>query len=91
MLNKLLPTKLSKIAAAVLLVLLLTNPSKSDFKSFLHTDNDDSTGRKVNLFILSIYSYRYHGYSTNLENHYLGVLGNFVQLNDDAAKYRERQ
>ncbi len=68
------------IVIAVLLLLIITNPSIDEFRSYQHvapTNYRTYMGRDINFLIFSIYSGDLDG---NRENKYLGILGNFFKL-----------
>ncbi|TZF83247.1 hypothetical protein FW774_13240 [Pedobacter sp. BS3] len=62
-----------------LLILIATNPSRSDFTSYLHSNSNRNIGRDKNYLICSIYSWG--SYDNNAKKKYLGILGNFYPLN----------
>ena len=67
------------ILGAVLLILIFTNPSHQEFRSYLHIAPNNyinGTGRDYNFIICSIYSC---GADIDKER-YFGVLGNFIKL-----------
>lgn len=69
--------KIYYLILGILIVLLITNPSPIDFKNHLSIEsNDIFIKRKYNFFICSIYL-------QNGDRNYLGVLGNFFQLDDN--------
>lgn len=70
---------LTILAIAILIVLLLTNPSRSNFASYLHSSSVEYIGRDKNYFIFSIYSIRIE----NIIKRYYGVFGNFYLIDDE--------
>ncbi|PWG82056.1 hypothetical protein DDR33_03280 [Pararcticibacter amylolyticus] len=60
------------IIMGILLVLILTNPSRSSFTSYLHKSHYDGVGREFNGLVFSVYSYK--------DIRYLGILGNFIRM-----------
>lgn len=60
------------IAGGIFAVLVITNPSRSDFRSYLHVSESYRVGRDYNFFICSVYSRE--------DVKYLGVLGNFFNI-----------
>ena len=82
-LNKFLRMKYTWIG--IIVVLILTNPSRSAFTSYLHQSGSAGIGRKYNFFVCSIYSDNnnsgYRGGSFHPKTDlYIGFLGNFIQL-----------
>jgi len=80
----------------VFIALIVTNPSKSTFTEFLEsqhyyrTRNErDFYGRKVNLIILSIYTYneayrQLIGNTLDYHEHwYVGVFSNFIPITEN--------
>jgi len=57
--------------AAFLLLLIITNPSISQFKAYVGSNTYQGLYRPVNLFICSLYKAQGH--------QYVGVLGNFIE------------
>ncbi|HVV54621.1 MAG TPA: hypothetical protein VHC47_04830 [Mucilaginibacter sp.] len=77
------------VIAIPLLLLLVTNPGLSDFKSYLHEGRTDNfAGRDANFFFFSIYSYigdyadsPHNGHTIKFK--YLGILGNFFPIGSE--------
>ena len=80
--------KIYYIPIAILLLLIVTNPSPKEFRSFLLIAQNSTApfiaGRERNFFIFSIY-YGDGTFTAN-DNRYIGVLGNFFYLNSDTPK-----
>jgi hypothetical protein len=76
-----------KLIALVLFLFVITNPSISSFKSFLHDGptNKKDVGKKVNLFICAVFTCRYDAYGNNHEDYYIGVLGNFFKVGSEVS------
>lgn len=71
------------IVCAVLGVLVITNPSRSSFASYLHTNSTKGIGRVFNGIIFSVYSDKYSrgkDASKIYEVYYIGFLGNFFKV-----------
>jgi len=72
------------IIGVLFLILIVTNPSPNDFRSFLHFPpnfpevNIGESGRDYNFFIFSIYSGESGVYPDR--NRYLGIFGNFFKI-----------
>jgi hypothetical protein len=80
------------IIIAIVAVMILTNPSRSSFTSFLHSSEQSGKGRDFNGFIFSVYStgkkytreerrlIRSMGIDMETEKvYYIGILGNFFK------------
>lgn len=72
------------ILIAIAMMLLLTNPSRSSFASYLHQTGYGSIGRDFNGLIFSVYSERdyqgrQNGESVFHKTYYFGILGNFFK------------
>ena len=83
-------SRIKIIIGIVLIVLIATNPSISEFKNHAQEPSDEeepnkpALRRKYNFFILSIYEKGQYNYGTkdfDYQN-YLGVLANFIKLPD---------
>lgn len=66
---------LKVILGAIIITLLATNPSRSEFASYLHIPSTTYIGRDKNYFVCSIYSIAF-----DKKARYLGILGNFYSL-----------
>lgn len=73
--------KVFYILLAILLLLIVTNPSQTDFKNFIGARSFNGLQRKYNFFVLSIY---------NDDNRdYWGFAGNFIKSeSDDSTQTR---
>lgn len=79
------------ITLAILGVLILTNPSRSAFVSYLHQTEYDGVGRDFNAIVFSIYSEGERLTTKELlalargknipsrRIYYIGILGNFIK------------
>lgn len=67
---------LKLITGIVIIILLATNPSRSDFASYLHITGTDFIGRDKNYFVCSVYSVKYQDKSIR----FFGILGNFFKM-----------
>lgn len=73
------------IILAIVALLMLTNPSISSFKSYLHQDSYSGIGRDFNGLVFSVYSdhtYEWKGSFRRQEytqTFYIGILGNFFK------------
>jgi hypothetical protein len=56
---------------AILLLLIITNPSSKSFKDFIGCSECAGLTKPYNFFVCSIYEYKYHG-------EYFGILDNFI-------------
>lgn len=65
------------ILGGVLLLFVLTNPSRSSFASFRHQSGLGGVGRDFNGIIFSVYSKNIYGQPSEK---YIGVLGNFIKI-----------
>jgi hypothetical protein len=69
-------------------LLVITNPSLSDFKEYKLSNYIDKTSeRDINFFVCSIYKRKYtyfidNGRNKHIYKTYLGFLGNFFLLSD---------
>ncbi len=78
-------TKLKRnhyIIIAIVAVMILTNPSRSSFGSYLHQTGYSDIGRDFNGIIFSVYSTKqYDRYTRKAKKaYYLGILGNFIKM-----------
>jgi hypothetical protein len=69
---------------AIVVVMMLTNPSISSLKSYLHNDYSGSLGRDFNGLLFSVYSnikrnYNSSDSSSHTQIYYIGILGNFFK------------
>lgn len=79
------------VIGGILLMLIITNPSRSSFASYLHKGEIGGIGRDFNGLVLSVYSARDNmneaqmnvlingGSVTPNKTYYIGVLGNFFK------------
>jgi hypothetical protein len=72
------------IIAGVLLLFVITNPSRTAFTSFLGVSEDSGGARKFNGLFFSLYQdtrvKKENGAYKNKESLYLGILANFIRL-----------
>jgi len=63
-----------------LTIIIITNPSYEDFKSYTGHDINDSSNitRDRTYFIYSTYTVSFN--SPNIDYHFVGILGNFYEL-----------
>lgn len=69
--------RIYKVLLVILLILIFTNPSPYDFKSYLGASSSYNIKRKFNFFVCSVYEKQ--------GAVYLGVAGNFIHLTGQAS------
>jgi hypothetical protein len=69
--------KVLYVLGAILLVLIITNPTLKDYKDFKGSNGDFHPRRISNFFVCSVYVGA---------GKYLGVLGNFYKINTNNRK-----
>jgi len=73
--NNINVSKKYSVLIGIVLVFVLTNPSRSSFASYLHRTGLGNIGRDFNGLLFSVYS---KGRDAEKE-YYIGVLGNFFK------------
>jgi len=70
--------KIWLIPIAIIIILIIGNPGKQQFKDYLGVKSDSEIRKKYNFLIFSIWTYEYnaHDHYTNV---YLGIAFNFFQ------------
>lgn len=69
------------IWTAILLLLVITNPGRASFSSYLHNSSNSGSGREFNFFVASIYSNVYYYNPDKFEKtYYIALLGNFIKI-----------
>ena len=70
-----------KIAVGMFLILLITNPNRSSFGSYLHQSGYKGIGRDFNGLIFSVYSDKNYNHRSDetVKTYYIGILGNFFK------------
>lgn len=70
------------IIGSIVLFLIITNPSRSAFGSYIHQSGYEGIGRDFNGIIFSVYSDEYYDIKSGkyLKRVYLGALGNFIKI-----------
>ena len=75
--------KIAVVFAALVIVLIVTNPSRNNYFDYLGYSKEDedylSVKRETNFFVCSIYSYK-RGESEESRVKHFGILGNFFQI-----------
>ena len=73
------------IIGGIVLLLLITNPSRNSFASFLHKTGLSNIGRDYNFLICSVYSQKEKDKYGDLngKTYYLGIAGNFINITRD--------
>lgn len=74
--NKLNLKKKHYILGGIVLLLAITNPSRSSYASFLHRTANKYIGRDFNGLLFSVYSNDY----SNDKHYHIGILGNFIRV-----------
>ena len=79
------------IIAAVGILFIITNPSRTAFTSFLGVSEDSGGARKFNGLFFSLYQdtrvKKENGKYKNKESLYLGVLANFIRLSTTTTPF----
>src|ERR1700750_3265887 len=68
------------VIGAIILILIITNPSVKAFKDYLGHGNEGGLSRQANFFIFSIYL----NWGNSAE--YFGIAGNFYQINNKPTR-----
>ncbi|MGV8877807.1 MAG: hypothetical protein ACOH2A_02125 [Sphingobacteriaceae bacterium] len=72
------------IMLGIIVLLIITNPSRSSFMSYLHTTTSSGLGRDFNGLLFSVYSKN--------GTKYIGILENFIELpKPKSNKYNVQQ
>ncbi|HWW39356.1 hypothetical protein, partial [Pedobacter sp.] len=78
------PNKKKYIAIAIILIFAITNPSRGALASYLREKHINTIGRDFNGLIFSLYGHTYDEYLPGLsvqhQDHYIGILGNFIKI-----------